>query len=396
MDRFDIDIKKSFLIGTAVTGAIVYYAYRAKKNQREQETLYLKCQSVSDFEELARVLMKSHRFYYYNYKAGQGLTYEACRNYFNNKLRILPRVLIDVTQISLKTTLFGSTYECPILIAPSTFHCLAHVDGEVGTARGATSAECIFTYNWMYSTKPEDEVLRTTGPKFLHIYLTTPEEILKKIVSQAEEKGYRAIVITCDHPTDRVRDHTLTLFEQASKTTDRQLENSMPLPNMKINEIISKQNLSTGAVSWENVEQIQQLTNLPIICKGILSTVDAQLAVRHGAKGIIVSNHGGRQVDTAPPAIECLEDIVKIVNGQAEVFVDSGIRTGTDVLKALALGARGVFIGRPILYGLACGGEDGVKIVLEIMKKELKYDMACCGINSIDQIDHSILYKHDS
>lgn len=262
--------------------------------------------------------MKSHRFYYYNYKAGQGLTYEACRNYFNNKLRILPRVLIDVTQISLKTTLFGSTYECPILIAPSTFHCLAHVDGEVGTARGATSAECIFTYNWMYSTKPEDEVLRTTGPKFLHIYLTTPEEILKKIVSQAEEKGYRAIVITCDHPTDRVRDHTLTLFEQASKTTDRQLENSMPLPNMKINEIISKQNLSTGAVSWKNVEQIQQLTNLPIICKGILSTVDAQLAVRHGAKGIIVSNHGGRQVDTAPPAIECLEDIVKIVNGQAE------------------------------------------------------------------------------
>lgn len=243
---------------------------------------------MSDFEELARILMISHRFYYYNYKAGQGLTYEACRNYFNHKLRILPRVLIDVTEISLKTSFFGCSYECPILIAPSTFHCLAHVDGESGTARGATAAECVFTYNWMYSTKPEEEVLRTSGPKFLHIYLTTPREILEKIVGEAEEKGYRAIVITCDHPTDRVRDHTLPLFEEASKTIDPQLEKSMPMPNMKIAEIITKQNLSTGAVSWANVEAIKKLTKLPIICKGILAPIDAELAVKHGANGIIV------------------------------------------------------------------------------------------------------------
>ena len=181
-----------------------------------------------------------------------------------------------------------STYECPIIIAPTTFHCLAHSDGEIGTARGATEGGCIYSYNWMYATKPEDQVLQTSGPKFLHVYLTTPIEILERIVSHAEEKGYRGIVITCDHPTDRVRDNVLPLFEEASKTTDLQLQDSMPMPNMNIPDIIVKQNLSTGAITWTNIQSIKQLTKLPIICKGILSPVDAQLAIENGANGIVV------------------------------------------------------------------------------------------------------------
>ncbi|CAF1511654.1 unnamed protein product, partial [Rotaria sordida] len=175
---------------------------------------------------------------------------------------------------------------------------------------------------------------------------------------------------------------------------DLELTKCMPMPNMNLPNIIEKQNLTTGSITWTNIESLKKLTKLPIICKGILSTIDAQLAIKHGADGILVSNHGGRQVDTAPPAIECLQDIINVVNGRAQVFVDTGIRTGTDVLKALALGAQAVFIGRPVLYGLACGGHDGVKTVLNILKRELIYDMASCGITSIDQINKDVLYKH--
>ncbi|CAF3725476.1 unnamed protein product [Adineta steineri] len=387
------------LFGTTLTASILFIlnSIRQKKKRKqieEKKNEYLKCKSLNEFEELAKKLMKSHRFYYYDYKAGEGHTYKACRDYFDKKLRILPRVLIDVNEISLKTKIFGCSYESPIIIAPTTFHCLANIDGEIGTARGATEAQCIYTYNWMYSTKPEDEVLKTDGPKFLHIYLTTPKEILEKIVQEAEIKGYRAIVITCDHPTDRVRDNVLPLFEEASKTIDKELNQSMPMPNMNLPDIIVKQNLSTGSITWANIEWLRKLTKLPLICKGVLSPIDANLAIQHGANGIIVSNHGGRQVDTAPPAIECLEDIINVVDGRVEVFIDTGIRSGTDILKALALGARAILIGRPILYGLACGGHNGVKQVLDILKRELIYDMACCGLSSIDEINKNILYKH--
>lgn len=187
-----------------------------------------------------------------------------------------------------RNPLLRSSYECPIIIAPTAFHCLAHEDGEIGTARGATESECIYSYNWMYSTKPEEEVLKTTGPKFLHVYLTMPEEILVRIVSSAEDKGYCGIIITCDHPTDRVRDHVLPLFEEASKTIDRQLEHSMPMPNMNVGDIVAKQDFSTGLITWNNIQSIKKLTKLPIICKGILSPIDAQLAIEHGANAIVV------------------------------------------------------------------------------------------------------------
>ncbi|CAF1517233.1 unnamed protein product [Rotaria sp. Silwood1] len=168
------------------------------------------------------------------------------------------------------------------------------------------------------------------------------------------------------------------------------------------------------AITWTNLERLRKLTRLSIICKGILSPADAELAIKYGANGIIVSNHGSRVIDTTASAIECLKDIINVVDGRAEgkvclitissmflilknlqeVFVDTAIRTGTDVLKALALGARAVFIGRPILYGLCCGGQNGVRRVLDILKKELTYDMACCGLTSIDQINEDILYKY--
>ncbi|CAF1096035.1 unnamed protein product [Rotaria sp. Silwood1] len=385
------------LFGTTLTSLAIILVYfqqqKKKKSDEEQKNEYLKCKSLFDFEELAKKLLMPHRFYYFNYKAGQGHTYQACRDYFDKRLRIMTRILIDVRQISLKTNIFGEEYSCPIIIAPSAYHCLAHIDGEVGTARGATEAQCIYTYNWMYSNILEDNVLQTTGPKFLHVYLTMPIEILEKLVEKAAENGYRAIVVTCDDPTSRVWNNILPVFLEASKNIDPNLMKTAIMPNMNIFDLSIEPDFYDGSITWTNIERLRKLTTLPIICKGILSPMDAELAIKYGANGILVSNHGGRQIDTTVPAIECLEDIVNIVNGRVEVFVDTGIRNGSDILKALALGARAVFIGRPILYGLTCGGHDGVRRVLDILKQELIYDMACCGLARIDQINKDILYK---
>ncbi|CAF3606549.1 unnamed protein product [Rotaria sp. Silwood1] len=251
----------------------------------------------------AKEILLPHRFNYFHYQAGYGYTYQASREYFNRHLKIIPKVLTDVSEISLQTTIFGHIYNNPIIIAPTAFHRLAHCDGEWGTAQGATNAESIYIYNWTLST-------------------------------------------VSTHP--RLDEHT---------------------PNAK-------------------------LTKLPIVCKGILSVDDAKLALEYGADGIVISNHGGRQVDSGLSAIECLKDIVEFVNGRCEVFVDGGIRTGTDVLKCLALGAKGVLVGRPILYGLTCGGHNGVEAVLNLLKQELMYDMASCGLTRIEQINERILYKY--
>ncbi len=172
------------------------------------------------------------------------------------------------------------------------------------------------------------------GPKFLQLYLTTSREILERILPKAAENGYLAIVITCDHGSYRVRDNTLPLFEEASKTIDPLLQNSMSLPNMDVPGIMVQQNFTVDSTTWANVEWIKTLTALPTICKEILSPIDVELAIKYGANGIIVrfgfvsinvsfdiiviSNHDGRQVDTTPPAIECLEDIIKVVDGGAE------------------------------------------------------------------------------
>ncbi|CAF4218010.1 unnamed protein product, partial [Rotaria sordida] len=187
-------------------------------------------------------------------------------------------------------------YESPILIATSACHCLAQVDGEVATARAATETQCIFTYNWTFSNMPEEYVLQTL----------------------ADKKGYRAIVITCDQPHERIRDFVLPLFEEASKNIDPELMKNMSIPNLNIPGIIVKQHFGTGSVTWANIEWIRKLTQLSIICKGILSPIHAELAIKYGANGIIVSNHDGRLIDTAPPAIECLEDVVNAVDGRAE------------------------------------------------------------------------------
>ncbi|CAF3008901.1 unnamed protein product [Rotaria sp. Silwood2] len=360
---------------------------------------YLECRSLDDFEHLAKKILLPHRFNYFSYQVGYGCTYQASREYFNRRLRIVPRALTDVSEISLQTTIFDHTYNNPIIIAPTAFHRLAHNDGEWATAQGATIAESIYIYNWTLSTVSVDDVLKTKGPKWLHVYLSSPKTLLEQSILLAEQQSFKAIVVTCDHPHDRIRSiHKAAFIQATDREQDKELTKLMYLPNTRQESIRTQQRLDEHTpnekLTWKEFQWLRTLTKLPIVCKGILSVDDAKLALEYGADGIVVSNHGGRQVDSGLSAIECLKEIVEFVNGRCEVFIDSGIRTGTDVLKCLALGARGVLIGRPILYGLACGGHNGVEAVLNLLKRELMYDMASCGLTRIEQINERILYKH--
>ncbi|CAF3980454.1 unnamed protein product [Rotaria sordida] len=360
---------------------------------------YLECHSLDDFENLAKETLLPHRFNYFNYQAGYGCTYQASREYFNRHLKIIPKVLTDVSEMSLQTTIFGHIYNNPIIIAPTAFHRLAHCDGELGTAQGATNAESIYIYNWSLSTVPVNDVLKTKGPKWLHVYLSSPKASLEQCILLAEQQSFRAIVVTCDHPHKRVQSIHRSAFDQAiERKQDKTLAEMSYTPNTKVATLNVNKRLDDHTpnekLTWKEFQWLRTLTKLPIICKGILSVDDAKLALEYGADGIVVSNHGGRQVDSGLSAIECLKDIVEFVNGRCEVFVDSGIRTGTDVLKCLALGAKGVLVGRPILYGLACGGHNGVEAVLNLLKQELMYDMASCGLTRTEQINERILYKY--
>ncbi|CAF5043896.1 unnamed protein product [Rotaria sp. Silwood1] len=208
------------------------------------------------------------------------------------------------------------------------------------------------------------------GPKWLHVYLSSPKALLEQCILSAEQQSFKAIVVT-----------------SIERKQDKALTEILCTPNTNVARLKTHPRLDEHTPN-------AKLTKLPIVCKGILSVDDAKLALEYGADGIVISNHGGRQVDSGLSAIECLKDIVEFVNGRCEVFVDGGIRTGTDVLKCLALGAKGVLVGRPILYGLTCGGHNGVEAVLNLLKQELMYDMASCGLTRIEQINERILYKY--
>ncbi|CAF2969299.1 unnamed protein product, partial [Rotaria sp. Silwood2] len=238
-------------------------------------------------------------------------------------------------------------------------------------------------------------------PKWLHVYLSSPKPLLEKCILLAEQHSFKAIVVTCDNPHHRIRSvHGPAFIQAIERKQDTKLTELMYTPNTKYDKLQINPRLDEYTpdekLTWKEFQWLRALTKLPI------STVlteswsgKAELSfVSKTRKPFLHSNHGGRHVDSGLSAIECLKDIVEFVNGRCEVFIDSGIRTGTDVLKCLALGAKGVLLGRSILYGLACGGHDGVKAVLNLLKHELMYDMASCGLTSIEQINERVLYKH--
>ena len=284
----------------------------------------------------------------------------------------------------------------PILIAPTALQGLAHPEGEIATTKAAGAAKTLMTLATLSTSSIEEAMAVATGPVWFQVYVFKDREIAASLVQRAEVAGCKAIVLTVDVPISgkRERDvrNRLTLPEHLS------LKSLLTVGLQKVPENVAGSGMAAYVASlfyttltWKDLEWLARVTKLPVLVKGILRADDALRAVNHGASGIIVSNHGGRQLDTTPATISVLPEIVEAVADAVEVYFDGGIRRGTDVLKALAYGARAVLLGRPILWGLAVGGEAGVKSVLEMLRQEFDLAMVLSGCPSLAAITRDLI-----
>uniref|UniRef100_A0A3Q3JU40 (S)-2-hydroxy-acid oxidase n=1 Tax=Monopterus albus TaxID=43700 RepID=A0A3Q3JU40_MONAL len=318
---------------------------------------------LTDFEEYAKEHLSKATWDYYASGAD-----ECCTRDDNllayKRIRLRPRILRDVSASNTRTTVQGTEISFPVGIAPTAFHCLAWHEGEVATARATEALNtCYITSTYSTCSVEEIAAAAPNGYRWFQLYVYRDRKLSEQIVHRVEVLGYKALVLTVDVPyTGKRRNDIRNQFKL--KSTD---EYGVPA------------NTLDPSISWKDVHWLQSITHLPIIIKGILTKEDAKLAVEHGVQGIIVSNHGGRQLDGGLASIDALPEIVDTVQGRIEVYVDGGIRTGSDVLKALALGAKCVFIGRPAVWGLAYKGEEGVREVLQILSDEFRLSMALSG-----------------
>jgi len=286
----------------------------------------------------------------------------------------------------------------PILVAPTAFHGLVHPDGETGTARGAAAAGTIMVVSAIATRTIEEIAAAVAAPRWFQLYVWKDREVTAELVKRAARAGYRAICLTVDTPLlgrrekDERNSFTLPPGIGIANVRPAGLDG---MPESEHGSAFAKyvKEMLDPAVTWRDLVWLRSLTSLPIVVKGIMTMEDAKIAVEHGVEGIVVSNHGGRQLDSTPATLDVLPEIVEAVRGRAEVFMDGGIRRGTDVLKALALGARAVLVGRSPLWGLALGGAEGVHAVLEHLRREFALAMALSGRSSLGQIDRSMVQR---
>jgi 4-hydroxymandelate oxidase len=347
---------------------------------------------VLDFEALARKRMKRAFYDYYAGGAEDERTLEANRGAFG-EIFLRPRVLVDVGRIDAATVALGTRVPMPVFIAPTAFHRLAHPEGEMATARGAGAKGTIMVVSTISSCSLEEVARVATGPLWFQLYVYRDRSLARNLIHRAEAAGYRALCLTVDAPQlgrrERDERNRFTVPREIKMKNFEAAGLDVATMGMSFAAYASRQLDPT--LTWDAVDWLRSETKLPILLKGILAAEDAARAAEHGVHGIIVSNHGGRQLDSAEATIRALPRVVDALAGRAEVYMDGGVRRGTDVLKALALGARGVFLGRPCLWGLAAAGEKGVARVLEMFHQELTLAMALCGCPSIQSIDRSLV-----
>lgn len=301
------------------------------------------------------------------------------------------RVLVDVRVRRLETTVLGERLSMPVIVAPTAFHRLAHPEGELATARAAGRAGALMIVSTLSTTRIEEIAGATRAPLWFQLYVYKDRGATRALVERVEAAGCRALVLTVDAPVLGRRERDMR--NQFQLPDGLRVENllasgfaEVPLAPGESGLAAYFATLLDAGLTWKDLEWLRSITRLPVLVKGIVRPDDAVRALDHGASGIVVSNHGGRQLDTSPATIDVLEPIVRAVSGRAEVLVDGGIRRGTDVLKALALGAKAALIGRPVLWGLAAGGESGVSEVFDILRDELDRDLALLGCSDVADV----------
>jgi 4-hydroxymandelate oxidase len=344
--------------------------------------------NIADFEAMAQAKLPAMVWDYYSGAAQDEITLRANRAAYET-VSLRYRVMRGVSNRDCSTTILGKTVRFPVLIPPMAFHGLAHPDAEMATARAAASAGTIMTVSMLSNTAVED-VAEAGGPVWLQLYMQKDRHAFQTLVKRAERAGCSALVLTVDSPCFGRQERNLRNgFELPRNLLVRNLlprrMDRLPRSMASLNQWSFADQLDPS-LTWRDVQWLCSLTNLPVLVKGVIRGDDAVLAVQHGARGVIVSNHGGRQLDTSPATLRVLEEVAAAVGDQCTVLLDGGIRRGTDVVKALALGAHAVLMGRPILWGLAIDGEQGVDMVLKIIREEFDEAMALCGCACINDI----------
>jgi 4-hydroxymandelate oxidase len=332
--------------------------------------------SLPDFESLARNHISHGAWEHIQGGAADELTVRWNREAYEH-IRLRPRVLVDVSKLDTRVKLFGEELPFPILLSPTGAQSFVHPEGDLATVRGAGAARATLVISSSASLRVEEVAKAATGPVWFQLYVQRDRGFTRDLVQRAEGAGCRAICLTVDSPTHGARNRQ----ERArSELPER------PLPNLKGKDYLDP------TLSWKDIDWLRGFAKTPVLLKGILNPDDAAIAVKAGVSGIIVSNHGGRNLDTVPATISVLPLVVEKVAGRVPVIVDGGVRRGTDVLKALALGATAVGIGRPYLYGLGVGGADGVARVVEILRREFEMAMMLTGRAAIGSIDRSVIW----
>jgi isopentenyl diphosphate isomerase/L-lactate dehydrogenase-like FMN-dependent dehydrogenase len=335
--------------------------------------------NVQEFEQEARERLDPGAYGYYAGGAGDERTLRANVEAFA-RWEFRPRMLVDVSEVTTETTVLGMPSASPLLIAPTAFHRLADPEGEAATARAAARTGTVMCLSTLSSVSPAE--LAAAAPDatlWFQLYCSRDRGFTEELVAGVAEAGFKALVLTVDVPVIGRRERDVRAAFA--------LPEGLPVPNLpvelaRVDFHAAISSIVDPGLSWRDLEWLRSISALPLVVKGVLTSEDALLAAEHGAAGVIVSNHGGRQLDGVPATLDVLPEVVEAVGERVEVLVDGGIRRGIDVLKALALGARATLSGRAVLFGLATAGEEGAAHVLQLLRDELELGLKLLGCTS--------------
>ena len=351
--------------------------------------------NLYEYEALAQARLTTMAYDYYASGAHDEITLRENHAAYD-RIPLRYRVLRDISRRTTATTVLGHPLSMPVIVAPTAFHKLAHPDGEVATVRAAGSAGTLMILSTLSTTSIEDVLAAATGPVWFQLYVYKDRGATKALVQRAQAAGCSALVLTVDAQIWGRRERDVrNRFQLPGGLSVKNLTPSgkeeFPQDARGSGLAAYVASLFDQTLAWKDVEWLCSLTDLPVLLKGVVHPDDARQAADTGAAGVIVSNHGGRQLDTAPATIDALPAIVEAVDGKVEVLIDGGIRRGTDVVKALAYGAKAVAVGRPVLWGLAAAGQSGVEKVLDILRFEVDLAMGLCGCATVGEIGQDLL-----
>jgi isopentenyl diphosphate isomerase/L-lactate dehydrogenase-like FMN-dependent dehydrogenase len=335
--------------------------------------------NVRDYERLAEERLDPGAFGYFAGGAGDEWTMRENLAAFE-RWQLRPRVLVDVGSVTTTTTVLGQEVSMPVLVAPTALQRLAHADGDAATARAAAAAETVFCLSTVASAGPaEISEAAPAGRHWFQLYWSRDRGFTQELLARVVDAGFEALMLTADFPVAGRRERDIrTVFR---------LPADLPLPNVSKHLGTGDFHAALGEIvdptlTWRDLEWLRSVCALPLVVKGVLTAEDALLALEHGVEGIVVSNHGGRQLDGVPASLDALPEVVEAVGDRGEVLLDGGVRRGTDVAKALALGAQAVLVGRAVVWGLAVAGEEGVRRVLELFRTEMALALTLLGCSS--------------